>query len=177
MLLIDDDPDSRAAFAFVLQARGHRVLEADDGRAGLALACEHRPDVIVLDLSLPGLDGWETARRLRADPVTRGAWIVAMTGHTTGEAWQRARDAGVDGYLIKPATPEELIAEIERLAAPGPAGLTGPLHRQSRPLHRLARPAADGADWRDAAAPLTGLGPGRRASGRWSPSSAPPRCG
>jgi len=120
VLLIDDDSDGRDAHAFVLEARGYRVHTAPDGRLGLAAAREHRPEVVVLDLSLPGVDGWETTRRLRADPETRAAWIVALTGHTTGEAWQRALDAGVDGYLIKPATPEELMAEIDRLAARGP---------------------------------------------------------
>ena len=120
VLLIDDDADSRGAFAFVLQARGYQVQEADDGPAGLAAAREAGPEFVVLDLSLPGLDGWETTRRLRADPKTGAVWIIALTGHTTGEAWQRARDAGVDGYLIKPASPEELIAEIDRLAAGGP---------------------------------------------------------
>jgi two-component system, sensor histidine kinase len=122
VLLIDDDADGRAALAFVLQARGDRVLEAEDGLAGLALARQHRPDVIVLDLGLPGLDGWETTRRLRADPGTASACIVALTGHTTGEAWQRAKDAGVDVYLLKPCSPGELIAELDRLAAPGTRG-------------------------------------------------------
>jgi len=120
VLLIDDDADGRDAVAFVLEARGYRVAAAADGRSGIALARESRPDVVVLDMSLPGLDGWETTRRLRADPATRGAFIIALTGHATGEARQRALDAGVDGYLVKPCAPEDVIAEIERLEAQGP---------------------------------------------------------
>ena len=115
VLLIDDAQDSRDAFQFVLEARGYRTLTAGDGPAGLAVAREARPDLVIIDMGLPGMDGWETTRRLRADPVTRGAAIVAVTGHATGEARQRAIDAGVNAYLVKPCAPEDVIAELQRL--------------------------------------------------------------
>lgn len=116
VLLIDDDVDARDALALAMEGRGYRVLAAADGPGGLSVARESRPEVVVLDMGLPGFDGWETTRRLRADAATRDACIVALTGHSTGEAWQRALDAGVDGYLVKPCPPDEVMAEIERLA-------------------------------------------------------------
>jgi CheY-like chemotaxis protein len=115
VLLIDDAPDARDALFVFLSSSGCRTLVAGDGASGLALAREARPDVVVLDMTLPGIDGWEATRRLRADPRTRGACIIALTGHATGEARQRALDAGVDGYLVKPCRPEDVIAEIRRL--------------------------------------------------------------
>lgn len=115
VLFIDDDEDGREAYTHFLAARGFRVLTAATGIDGLAVAREASPDVIVLDLTLPEMDGWEITRRLRADPATRAACIIALTGHATGEAWQRALDAGVEGYLTKPCPPEDVIAEIERL--------------------------------------------------------------
>ena len=115
VLVIDDSADGRDACAYMLAAAGFRSLTAADAGEGLAAAREAKPDVIVLDMGLPGVDGWELTRRLRAEPAPRGACIIALTGHATGEAGQRALDAGVDGYLVKPCPPEDLIAEIERL--------------------------------------------------------------
>jgi DNA-binding response OmpR family regulator len=115
VLLIDDAADSRDAFEVFLGTCGFRVVTADDGAAGLALAREARPDVVIVDMGLPGMDGWETTRRLRADPVTRGACILAVTGHATGEARQRALDAGADDYFVKPCAPDDVVAAIRRL--------------------------------------------------------------
>ena len=115
VLVIDDAADSRDALELFLSSSGYRTLAASDGASGLALARDAGPDVVVLDMSLPGIDGWETARRLRGDPATLGACIVAVTGHATGEARQRAIDAGVDEYLVKPCAPEDIVAEIRRL--------------------------------------------------------------
>ena len=115
VLVIDDSADVRDALVLFLSSSGYRTLAASDGVSGLALARDARPDVVVLDMTLPGLDGWETTRRLRRDPATRGACIIAVTGHVTGEARQRAIDAGVDAYLVKPCAPEDLGAEIRRL--------------------------------------------------------------
>ena len=115
VLVVDDDADNREPYVLFLAGAGFRVLTAGTGPEALEIARAERPDVVVLDLTLPGMDGWELARRLRAEPATRAACLVALTGHTTGEAWQRALDAGVNGYLLKPCPPEEVVAEIEKL--------------------------------------------------------------
>ena len=115
VLLIDDAADSRDAFEVFLSTCGYRTLTADDGASGIALAREARPDVVMIDMGLPGMDGWEATRRLRADAATKGACIIAVTGHATGEARQRALDAGADEYFVKPCAPDDVVAAIRRL--------------------------------------------------------------
>ena len=115
ILIIDDVEDNRDLYEHFFKFKGYQVLTASDSAAGLALAREKRPDVIVLDLGLPVMDGWQVARHLRADPATRDLCVIALTGHATGEARQRALDAGVDSYLVKPCNPDDLLAEIDRL--------------------------------------------------------------
>jgi two-component system, cell cycle response regulator DivK len=115
VLLIDDNDDNREVYAQYLQFHGWRVAMAADGLDGLTQAAGLKPDVVVLDLSLPKLDGWEVARRLRADPVTREIRVLALTGHTLDASRQRALEAGVDEYLVKPCLPETLLAGIQRL--------------------------------------------------------------
>ena len=115
VLVIDQTPDSRELYEHYLAARGLDVITATDGPAGLEAARTARPDVIVLDLGLPRIDGWEVARRLKADEATRGIGLIAVTGHGTGEARQRALDAGIDDYLVKPCPPEDVLAAIVQL--------------------------------------------------------------
>ena len=112
VLVIDDTPDNRDLYMQFLAAHGLDVIGAADGPAGIEAARAAHPDVIVLDMRLPRVDGWEVARRLKADEATRGIGLIAVTGHGTGEARQRALDAGIDDYLVKPCAPEDVLAAI-----------------------------------------------------------------
>jgi CheY-like chemotaxis protein len=109
VLVIDDDPDIRETVTDCLEDEGYRVLEAADGAQGLAAAARERPDVILLDMKMPVLDGWEFARRYRALPA-HPAQIVCMTA--AADVRQRCRDIGADGCLSKPFNHDVLYATV-----------------------------------------------------------------
>ena len=115
VLVADDYPDGREIAAEVLEHEGFRTAGAATGPEALAQARALRPDVLLLDLWLPGMDGWEVAQRLKADPATRGIKIVALTAHTERAALERARQAGCDAVLTKPCLPGQLVEEVRRL--------------------------------------------------------------
>jgi two-component system, cell cycle response regulator DivK len=115
ILVVDDYDDAREMYAESLSVSGFRVAEAADGLRAIELAQQLAPDVILMDLSLPGVDGWEATRRIRADARTMHIPIVALTGHAMSNALDRARQAGCDRFVVKPALPDEVIAEV-RLA-------------------------------------------------------------
>lgn len=102
ILLVEDTLANRALAVKLLKAAGHDVIEATDGLAGIVEAQAKQPDLVLMDLSLPGLDGWEALRRLRADGRTRDLRIVALTAHAMAGARDAALTAGFDGYLSKP---------------------------------------------------------------------------
>ncbi|MDQ6721369.1 MAG: response regulator [Candidatus Dormibacteraeota bacterium] len=102
ILLVEDTMANRALAVKLLKAAGHVVIEAADGAAGIVEAQAKRPDLVLMDLSLPGLDGWEALRRLRADDRTHDLRIVALTAHAMAGARDEALAAGFDGYLSKP---------------------------------------------------------------------------
>jgi CheY-like chemotaxis protein len=114
VLVIEDNTDAAEALADVLTLLGHRVRVARDGRSGLALARERKPDVILCDLGLPALEGYEVARTIRADASLRGTRLVALTGYGRAEDRQRALEAGFDAHLTKPPDP----GALARLLAP-----------------------------------------------------------
>jgi CheY-like chemotaxis protein len=119
VLVVDDFDDNRSMYAEYLAASGYRVEEASDGAGAIEKAFACRPDIIVMDLSLPVLDGWEATRRIRADERTRATPIIALTGHTFGERGSRdLRETGCDAVLTKPCLPDRLVATIEQLLAP-----------------------------------------------------------
>jgi two-component system, cell cycle response regulator DivK len=117
ILVVDDFADVREMYAAYLRFAGFRVDEAVDGLEALQKAAALLPDLVLMDLSLPGLDGWEATRRIKADAATRHIPVVALTGHTLAPFVQRAKDAGVDGFLAKPCLPEALVSEVKRLLA------------------------------------------------------------
>jgi two-component system, cell cycle response regulator DivK len=119
ILLVDDFPDNREMYALYLEYAGFEVAEAATGYEALAQAFAQVPDLIVMDLSLPGLDGWEATRRLKSDPRTSQIPVLALTGHALDGYSQGARDAGCDAFVIKPCLPEELAAEIRTLLEAG----------------------------------------------------------
>lgn len=102
ILLVDDNLANRVLAMKLLRARGHEIVEAEDGEAAVALARERRPALVLLDLGLPGIDGWETLRRIRADEASRDLPVVAVTAHAMVGDRERAMAAGFDGYLSKP---------------------------------------------------------------------------
>jgi two-component system, cell cycle response regulator DivK len=127
ILLVDDSEDNRDVYAMYLRHQGWRVAIAVDGVEGLTLAMRLHPNVIILDLGLPGIDGWEVAIRLKNAPDTSAIPIIAVSGHVTKESRQRARDAGVNEFVSKPCLPADLVAAIRRhlrRTAPAPAAPT-----------------------------------------------------
>ena len=108
VLLIEDNRDARETFRMMLELAGHEVLEAEEGQSGLELLKSSLPDVAVIDVGLPGLNGYEIASRFRREPQGNRVMLVALTGYGTPEARERSRAAGFDHHLIKPVDPEVL---------------------------------------------------------------------
>lgn len=118
VLVVDDDSDSRMICSTILVHNGFQVVEAGDGPAALRLARERCPDVILIDLALPNLDGWAVLDRLKADPVTRSIPVIVLTASAAQADRVRGREAGVSGYLVKPCSPTLVLREVSRAVAP-----------------------------------------------------------
>ena len=120
VLVVDDYPDAREMYAEYLEFAGFEVVEAENGMEALQRAVETTPDIILMDLSLPVMDGWEATRRLKADKRTAPIPVVALTGHALAGISEGAKRAGCDAFVTKPCLPEDLVKEIRRiLDAPG----------------------------------------------------------
>ena len=115
ILLVEDNEMNRDMLCRRLQRRGHEVAIAADGAEGLALARRERPGLILMDMTLPVLDGWEATRQLKADPVTSAIPIIALTAHAMSEDRQRALEAGCDDYDTKPIEFPRLIGKVDAL--------------------------------------------------------------
>jgi CheY-like chemotaxis protein len=122
VLLVEDSEESRDGLARHLRRKGYETLLAVDGRQGLDLARTEAPDLILMDMSLPILDGWEATRKLKAAPETRGIPVIALTAHAMAGDREKALEAGCDDYDTKPVEFARLLAKIqsllERKAAP-----------------------------------------------------------
>lgn len=114
VLVVDDVDHGREIFAEYLEYRGFRVATAADGLEAIEKAFELRPDVILMDLSLPGIDGWEATRRLKADDRTRETPIIALTAHALASAHEKAREVGCNAVVTKPCLPKDLEQEVRR---------------------------------------------------------------
>ena len=114
ILVVDDNVDVVETTTMLLSLSGHQVRSAKDGLQALHVATEFRPDVVLLDIGLPLMDGYEVARRLRQTPQTAGALLIALTGYGQQGDRQRGRDAGFDGHMLKPVDPHALAKMIER---------------------------------------------------------------
>jgi len=121
VLVIDDNVDAASTLQALVELHGHRCVVANGGDAGLKLAAELVPDIVLLDIGLPGMNGYEVARRLRNLPLLDGVLLVAVTGYAAEEDRQRALDAGFDVHLSKPVSYEQLMQRVPMLAAAGPA--------------------------------------------------------
>jgi two-component system, cell cycle response regulator DivK len=115
ILVVDDYQDAREMYAEYLQFSGFRVAEARNGNEALEQAFALKPDLILMDLSLPGMDGWEATRQLKADARTKAIPVVALTGHALAGASDSARNAGCDSFVTKPCLPDDLVVEVRRM--------------------------------------------------------------
>ncbi len=113
MLVVDDSPDVADSLALLLKTFGADVRVARSGGEGLAISAEFAPELIFLDIGMPGMDGFETARRLRELPATRRATLVALTGRGEPDLRRRAQQAGFDRHLTKPADLDELASLLD----------------------------------------------------------------
>jgi two-component system, cell cycle response regulator DivK len=117
VLVVEDYQDAREMYAAYLQFSGFRVAEATNGEEAIEKTLELMPDIILMDLALPRMDGWEATRRLKLDDRTRHIPIVALTGHALAGHAEGARQAGCDSFVTKPCLPDALVAEIQRMLA------------------------------------------------------------
>lgn len=122
VLVVEDYQDAREMYAAYLQFSGYRVAEATNGVEAIEQATVLLPDIILMDLALPKMDGWEATRRLKADPRTRHIPVVALTGHALAGHAEGAREAGCDAFVTKPCLPDDLVAEIRRMLAASGSG-------------------------------------------------------
>jgi two-component system, cell cycle response regulator DivK len=120
ILVVEDVEYNRDLLVQLLEEE-YEVVTAADGGAGIEAAARERPDLILMDLSLPGVDGWEATRRLKAEPETEAIPVIALTAHAMQGDEERARACGCDDYLTKPIDEDQLFAKLARLLGPGAA--------------------------------------------------------
>jgi two-component system, cell cycle response regulator DivK len=121
ILIVEDNEDNRLIYETILLHFGYDVTVAADGEEGLRLAHEHRPDLILLDISLPKMSGWELAEHVQQDQTLRSCVLIALTAHAYPEDRERARELGFQSYMPKPVEPRRVLEEVERFVGP-PAG-------------------------------------------------------
>ena len=115
ILLVEDNKDNRAVYQIILEHGGYEVFEARDGAEALRIARDHHPDLILMDISIPVVDGWEATKILKADENTRSIPVVALTAHALAQDRARAQEIGFDAYLAKPVEPRHVLQEVNRL--------------------------------------------------------------
>lgn len=138
VLLTDDDPFVRAVYVDALRTRGCEVTEARGGDEAVTLARALQPDLVLMDLAMPGTDGWQALAALRADPETRALVVVALTATESREVRERAAAAGFDGFVAKPFTPASLLRQLEavweRIRGTAPAPREGRMEAARVPV-------------------------------------------
>jgi len=112
ILVVEDQEDNRQILRDLLNSAGFEMVEAEDGQQALAAAAEHRPDLILMDIQLPILDGYEATRRIKANPELKAIPIIVVTSYALSGDEGKARDAGCDAYVTKPYSPRQLLAKI-----------------------------------------------------------------
>jgi CheY-like chemotaxis protein len=120
ILLVEDNEMNRDMLSRRLQRRGYEVVTAVDGESGLALTRSAAPALVLMDMSLPGIDGWEATRQLKADPATRAIPVIALTAHAMAGDREQALAAGCDDFDIKPIDLDRLLGKIEALLSGKP---------------------------------------------------------
>jgi CheY-like chemotaxis protein len=119
ILIVEDNPDNQTIYRTILEHFGYLVLTASNGEDGIRLAREGHPDLILMDVSIPIIDGWEATKILKADPATSHIPVVALTAHAMAADRAKATDVGCDGYLAKPVEPRKVIEEVKKFVGPG----------------------------------------------------------
>jgi CheY-like chemotaxis protein len=119
LLLVEDNEDNRIIYSTVLRHLGYEVVEAQDGEEAIELARSVQPNLILMDISIPKVDGWEATRILRQDPTTSAIPIIALTAHALADDRARAAEVGFTSYLAKPVEPRAVVAEVRRLIGMG----------------------------------------------------------
>jgi len=114
ILVVEDQEDNRQIIRDLLSATDYEIMEAESGEQALDAVAKQRPDLILMDIQLPGIDGYETTRRIKADPALRSITIIAVTSYALSGEEQKARAAGVDDYVPKPYSPRQLLAKIRQ---------------------------------------------------------------
>lgn len=114
ILIVEDHEDTRDIYRTIFEVGGHEVMEAEDGESGLELALSRHPDLVVLDLGLPGMDGWTVLERLREGEGSESARVLIVTAHGDQRTRQRSIRTSCDGLLIKPIEPRKLLEAAER---------------------------------------------------------------
>jgi two-component system, cell cycle response regulator DivK len=120
VLLVEDNEDNQAIYRTILEHFDYEVLDARNGKRGIELAREEHPDLILMDISIPIIDGWTAIRTLKEDDDTGDIPIVALTAHALQSDRDKAMELGCDGYLAKPVEPRQVIAEVERILSAAP---------------------------------------------------------
>jgi two-component system cell cycle response regulator DivK len=115
ILVVDDYPDAREMYTRFLTLSGFQAEQAASGAEALEKSLVVQPDMIILDVAMPGMDGWEVIRRLKADARTRSTLVVVVTGAAYGTGLKKAKEAGCDAYLVKPCLPDKLLGIVRSL--------------------------------------------------------------
>jgi two-component system cell cycle response regulator DivK len=114
ILVVEDHEDNRQIIRDLLSTQDYELAEAENGVEALAAVAKQKPDLILMDIQMPIMDGYETTRRIKADPATNGIPIIAVTSYALTGDEQKARDAGCDDYVAKPYSPRQLMAKIRQ---------------------------------------------------------------
>ena len=113
ILVVEDQEDNRRILRDLLSSRGYHIIEVTDGLAGVEAARREQVDLILMDIQLPGIDGYEATRRIKSEPGLAGVTIIAVTSYALSGDRQKALEAGCDDYVAKPYSPRDLLAKIE----------------------------------------------------------------
>ncbi len=113
ILVVEDQEDNRAILRDLLQSVGYELIEAVNGEEALSMAVKHKPDLILMDIQLPVVDGYEATRRIKAEPALQGIPVIAVTSYALSGDEEKAREAGCDDYVTKPFSPRDLLAKVQ----------------------------------------------------------------
>lgn len=125
ILIVEDNDDNIRLMEYLLRARGHELALARDGAEGVAVAAESRPALVLMDIQMPGMDGYEALAALRRLPDLSDTRVIAVTAFAMVGDRDRVKAAGFDGYIAKPITPESFADQVEGLLRGGPVGASG----------------------------------------------------
>jgi two-component system cell cycle response regulator DivK len=115
ILVVEDTEDNRQILRDLLGAAGYDMIEAHDGAEGVAQATAHKPDLILMDIQMPVMDGYEATRQIKANPELKGIPILAVTSYALSGDEEKARAAGCDGYIAKPYSPRQMLAKVREI--------------------------------------------------------------